>query len=991
MDIPPSDQFLPGSLTEKLKNLENNTPKPLLISIPSASNVLASPSSSRSSVNPIDHTAEGLANPPPEDTFPAATPQSEIPLVDQEDLSPLERIYCFSISKATFHRVYIAENLPQLMDEVDASDAVVYVLPLLSGLAMDQDDQVKEAMASKLIDILWWFFTKCRAVLDESLLFPEPQSSTTSFQLSPTSSIVSPVDSRSSLPAFRPPISVAAFTPIIGTLLLSPNPTIAENVRFAVVELLRRIRHEDDTDSSNIDSDDAPSGFLGKEARELIAREILQQVVIGMGRLGDDADEEDLRNLDSDPEQEFYDVLDSSSISTQSSLATTKGDSQQDVPRIKLDSDSTSTASYNPYFPAVPPSSSSPSGSSPSGSSPSTSSPGTFSSPSSSPSGSSASSSARESPSTNGLHVTGASLNPRVSPTWFEYQEMPYERVSGLAYGSLTQPPQGPPPHVSGSQPELRPTKFPSAVSGTATDVPQSSAGESASSSPMDEEDDSDEQNALGRLSSISLIAAVAASGCIDDETKNSFVQEVTRVVQDDIYWVRREASFALGALAKIIPKELVVSSLLPLFESFRTDSIWHVRHSTLLCLPALLSRLTPSERRKTALASIIPLSRDEIPTVRLGTYESLGEVIYSFADDAAGPPEELLRLFLSLAVPQHSTPSAPPLDIIPVDQDDATRALICAFNFPAVTLTLGHKHWDRLRDAYLTLAQSPNSKVWRTLAASLGEMAKIIGLENARRDLLSLWMELVRVEEQEVSVKLAGSIETFMRHLDLTSQSAVLKSALFAWEEGSWRGWREREIMAATLGQLVDLAAAEEMTLQKLLMKGLEDSVAAVREAALTSLPVVWRSFSLRRSPCAASLKQDISALGKSANHKKRMTFIACQQVLVTHRPETTTPDVEPDDSFWAALSKSGLVDDPILGVRIGLGRLVGSFLGPSGIQTVTSRAFTDILKKLSKDSSSEVRTYILRRPGVTSDFEASCSSSALPSPSALFSRPPS
>lgn len=32
--------------------------------------------------------------------------------------------------------------------------------------------------------------------------------------------------------------------------------------------------------------------------------------------------------------------------------------------------------------------------------------------------------------------------------------------------------------------------------------------------------------------------------------------------MQDDIYWVRREASFALGALAKIIPKELVVSSL---------------------------------------------------------------------------------------------------------------------------------------------------------------------------------------------------------------------------------------------------------------------------------------------------------------------------------------------------------------------------------------------------------------------------------------------
>ena len=30
----------------------------------------------------------------------------------------------------------------------------------------------------------------------------------------------------------------------------------------------------------------------------------------------------------------------------------------------------------------------------------------------------------------------------------------------------------------------------------------------------------------------------------------------------DPIYWVRREASFAVGALAKVVPLELVLSSL---------------------------------------------------------------------------------------------------------------------------------------------------------------------------------------------------------------------------------------------------------------------------------------------------------------------------------------------------------------------------------------------------------------------------------------------
>jgi len=40
------------------------------------------------------------------------------------------------------------------------------------------------------------------------------------------------------------------------------------------------------------------------------------------------------------------------------------------------------------------------------------------------------------------------------------------------------------------------------------------------------------------------------------------FVSEVNRVGHDSVYWVRREASFAVGALAKVVPLELVLSSL---------------------------------------------------------------------------------------------------------------------------------------------------------------------------------------------------------------------------------------------------------------------------------------------------------------------------------------------------------------------------------------------------------------------------------------------
>ena len=55
-----------------------------------------------------------------------------------------------------------------------------------------------------------------------------------------------------------------------------------------------------------------------------------------------------------------------------------------------------------------------------------------------------------------------------------------------------------------------------------------------------------------------------------------------------------------------------------------------------------------------------------------------------------------------------------------------------CAFNFPAVLLTLGKQSWPELKDIYKTLAIDHRIKVRKTLAYSLFEIAKILGPELA-------------------------------------------------------------------------------------------------------------------------------------------------------------------------------------------------------------------------------------------------------------------
>ena len=46
----------------------------------------------------------------------------------------------------------------------------------------------------------------------------------------------------------------------------------------------------------------------------------------------------------------------------------------------------------------------------------------------------------------------------------------------------------------------------------------------------------------------------------LQDDIQRAFVKEVERVARDPIYWVRREASFAFGALAKVVPEDVIIS-----------------------------------------------------------------------------------------------------------------------------------------------------------------------------------------------------------------------------------------------------------------------------------------------------------------------------------------------------------------------------------------------------------------------------------------------
>ena len=83
---------------------------------------------------------------------------------DDEGLNTLERIFLLSKSEYAFHRAYVARVLGDLLEDVDPCESVEYVLPLLSGFGMDEDEGVKESFSAEIHRILWYFYSTAKLV-----------------------------------------------------------------------------------------------------------------------------------------------------------------------------------------------------------------------------------------------------------------------------------------------------------------------------------------------------------------------------------------------------------------------------------------------------------------------------------------------------------------------------------------------------------------------------------------------------------------------------------------------------------------------------------------------------------------------------------------------------------------------------------------------------------------------------------------------------------
>ena len=299
------------------------------------------------------------------DILPTGDYQMDVTF-DDEGLNTLERIFLLSQSDFGFHRAYVARVLGDLLEDVDPCESVEYVLPLLNGYSVDEDETVKEAFSSELHRILWYFFSTCRLLTEPretvtvssegmetvarpaldspvdisamdtarraSIISMAGPSSAGSSLTNPISSIFEQSDGEtpgsvtsmnsdqtafSPLPwvdvavggdedkepahlVAQPELVISTFTPLLGNLMLSPNPVVGDHTRDAIIAVIARLRGTTDEEKwvRAVGDQDERKTFISQdgrhahdlrpfsaEAKSQVEAELLNGIVLGMGRL----------------------------------------------------------------------------------------------------------------------------------------------------------------------------------------------------------------------------------------------------------------------------------------------------------------------------------------------------------------------------------------------------------------------------------------------------------------------------------------------------------------------------------------------------------------------------------------------------------------------------------------------------------------------------------------------------------------------------------
>ncbi|KAL7037198.1 hypothetical protein ACKWTF_009104 [Chironomus riparius] len=301
--------------------------------------------------------------------------------------------------------------------------------------------------------------------------------------------------------------------------------------------------------------------------------------------------------------------------------------------------------------------------------------------------------------------------------------------------------------------------------------------------------------------------------------------------------------------------------------------------------------------------------------------------------------------------------------DFVYMKDIDNNLCFKCAFNFPAVMLTLGRKFWPLLHQHFLSLCNDLQSsvRVRKTMAKSIFQIAQIIGAENATKDLVAPFVEFFK-DIDEIKIEVVKQVSNFIKIIDPSKHELIVNQLEMCWlPTFNVVNWRLREQIGVQIVELNKLNNHIKkdncvLYLTGLALKLMMDKYDCVRKVGIDAFV-----------SCVEKSKQKKQLLkflsfhfANSSRWRERQVYILTVDKLLEFRA------IEPKMFTLYVFKKLlELVNDKIPNIRICIAKCFSATLQENSYylndNSETKKRILQEIANLKKDSDRDVRDNII------------------------------
>ncbi|CAD8147535.1 unnamed protein product [Paramecium octaurelia] len=380
-----------------------------------------------------------------------------------------------------------------------------------------------------------------------------------------------------------------------------------------------------------------------------------------------------------------------------------------------------------------------------------------------------------------------------------------------------------------------------------------------------------DDLNQDNRIVALQLMGKLSSMFGI--QLSESFIAfEVMSLGEDSKQDVRKEAVNQLPLVAKVVGKDFYNKKLFPFYMKRCKETNTKVKTACVEHFLQIVELSSQNQKITDLTPQLLQFQNDSNKYVKGVAYRCLARFIAAIEKEKIEP--KLIENYLKMA-------DSDIRELLPEQQ----VMFACAYGFPAVLQTVGVARWQQLHKLFNHLWKQKNERICKTLAASLHEIAKIIGAERAEIDLFPI-LETIFVKEPNDNV-LMGCVKNLSQFLKIFSdekKEGFLE--IFFFIQKDKKKWRIRESIANQLDEMAHIFPADIIfkMIMPIAFKLCTDNVAQVRKIASSKIYSFFEG--IKNSPLYEQYKICIieSMIGyqKSSVFYQRQSFIQmCSKMM--------------------------------------------------------------------------------------------------------------